>query len=60
LKPVGRPIKGKEARSVRIDVRLTPEEARVLEALCLELDLSKAEVIRRGLEIQERMVTYDY
>ena len=52
--------KKKETRNNQYRLRLTKEEMRLLEGLSAELDLSKAEVLRSGLEIQERMLTYEY
>ena len=60
LRPVGRPKKGSDAKSVSVSIRMTPEDLRVLESLCREFDLSKSEVLVRGLEIQERMLSFDY
>lgn len=61
MRPVGRPKKGSGCvRNVETKVRLTSEEARVLDELCVELNLTKAEVLRRGLEIQYNMLTFDF
>lgn len=45
----GRP-KTENARNVKVDTRLTKEEAEKLDYCCVALGLKRAEVVRKGID----------
>lgn len=47
----GRPIKGEEKKSVRIEIRITESKAEQLKECAERLNISRAEVIERGIDL---------
>lgn len=49
-----------KTRNNRIDIRLSEDELAELDFVCRELNLSRSEVLRRGVEIQAQTIVYSY
>lgn len=49
---------GDEPMDIITTIRLTKKDREKLEYLAKEFNMSKAEILRRGLDIQYNMVTY--
>ena len=47
----GRPIKGEEKKSVRIEIRITESKAEQLKECAERLNISRVEVIERGIDL---------
>lgn len=50
----GRPV-NKDSRSRKFNIRLTPDEDIMLDFLSDKLQMSKSDIIRKGLMMQYRM-----
>jgi len=46
----GRPPKGDAAKTIRLEIRLTPEKAKQLQECAKRLNISRVEVIERGID----------
>ena len=55
MKRIGRPPGAK--RTERVEVRLTPEEAKTLEQCAETLKETKTQIISRGIKLVEEQIT---
>ena len=52
----GRPIKGEQKKTVRLEIRMTEQKAEQLKECAEQLKISRAEVIERGIDLVKKEI----